>query len=386
MGSFFKGSDGKQTSESKPWDPAIPHLEKIMSEMGGWYDSAKNEGYISQTGDLNSIYGNYLNQLQQMQQGSAETGQGLMNQGLEGLKGTQSFYDKLMNGGSDITSADITNMAGDFINNDLLQGQIDAANRDTARNLMENTLPGIDRAAVDGGNMGSSRAGVAAAVAERGANEKMADTSAAMRGQAYNSALNQAQSVLTGNIQNQINGANNSYLGANNMIGQGSSWGQNMTNTMSQSLTSAQLQAMLQGANQTDKIGNRDYLANLLGQYSNIASGIGGMGGTQTSTIKQPGTSMFDKLLQGGAMVGSMMMSDPRLKKNIQKTGEVEGINIYTWDWNEKAEEVFGFTGSDKGVMAQEIEEQYPECISTEKGYWKVDYATLEEKVGASLR
>lgn len=371
-----KGSPASTTTESNPWAPSVPHLEKILSEMGGWYDSAKNEGYISQTGDLNSIYGDYLNQMQQMQGSATQTGQDMMNQGLEGLQGTQDFYNKLMNGGSDITSADITGMANDFIDNDLLQGQIDAANQDTVRNFTENTIPGIDRAAVDSGNMGSSRTGVSAAVAERGANEQMAATSATMRGNAYNNALNQAQTVLNGNVSNQMLGAQGQYNGSNNMIGQGSSWGSNMTNTMSPMLQSAQMQAMLQQATQADKIGNRDYLANLLGQYSNIASGIGGMGGTSTTTQQSAGTSSFDKLLQIGG-TAAMFMSDERLKRNIEVVGKQGDVEIVKWDWNDIAKERFGLEGSEVGVLAQDILETHPECVGNVDGFYAVNYDRL---------
>ena len=384
MGSFFKGSDGKQTSESKPWDPAIPHLDKILSEMGGWYDSAKNEGYISQTGDLDGIYGQYLNELQQSQQGIKDQTNQLWGQGVNGLDNTQAFYDKMMNGGGDITSTDITNMANDFINTDLLNGQIDAANRDTARNLMENELPGIDRQASADGAMGSSRTGISAAIAERGANEKMADTSAAMRGQAYNNAMNQAQNVLSGNIQNQMMSAQGNMNASDKYFNASNGVGQNQTNGLSGFLNSAQLGGMLQGANQADKIGNQNFIANLLGQYSNIATGIGGMGGTQTSTIKNPGTSMFDKLMQGGMMAGAMF-SDKRLKKNVKQTGEVSGVKTYTWDWNDKAEKL-GYTGSSKGVIAQEVMEDYPECVAEKDGFYAVDYELLESKLGKSVR
>lgn len=390
MGSFFKGSDGKQ--ESKPWDPAIPHLDKILGEMGGWYDSAKNEGYISQTGDLDSIYGNYLNELQQSQQGVKDQTNQLWGQGVNGLDNTQAFYDKMMNGGGDITSADITNMANDFINTDLLNGQIDAANRDTARNLMENELPGIDRQASADGAMGSSRTGVSAAIAERGADEKMADTSAAMRGQAYNNAMNQAQSVLSGNIQNQMLSAQGNMNASGQYFNASNGVNQNNQNALGGFLNSAQLGGMLQGANQADKIGNRDYLANLLGQYSNIATGIGGMGGS--STIKNPGTSMFDKLMQGGMVAGSMMggagsmgatFSDKRLKKNIKKAGKVKDVEVVTWDWNDTAKEL-GYKGSSKGVIAQDVMENYPDCVVEQGNFYAVNYELLESKLGQSVR
>lgn len=383
MGGFFGGGESSQSTENKPWEPSISHLEKILAEMGGWYDSAKNEGYISQTGDLNGIYGQYLNQLQQSQGDIKDKTENAWNQGMASLEGTQSFYDKMMNGGGDITSEDITNMANDFIDNDMLNGQIDAANRDTARNLMENTLPGIDREAVGGGNMGSSRAGVSAAVAERGANDKMADTSAAMRGQAYNNALGQAQSVLTGNLANQYGAAQgmgnttNQYFNAsNNAAG-------NTMGGLSGYLSSAQLQSMLQASGQADKIGNRDFLSNLLSQYTNIAGSIGGMGGTSNTTGTGGGTSAFDKLLQLGQTAGSMWAaSDRRFKDNITKVDEIKGVDIVTWDWNEVAEEVHGLTGSGRGVIAQDIMEDYPTCVEMFEGYYAVNYSLLERKLG----
>lgn len=302
MGSFFGGKENSTTQEEKPWEPSIPHLEKILGEMGGWYDSAKNEGYISQTGDLNSIYGDYLNKLQQTNGNAQQETTDAWNKGLEGLNGTQAFYDKMMNGGGDITSQDITNMAGDFIDSELLQSQIDAANQDTVRNFTEQTLPGIDRAAVDSGNMGSSRTGVSAAVAERSANEQMAATSAQMRGQAYNNALSQAQDILQGNLANQYGAAQGMGSNAENWFNASNGTSQMYQNGLAGNLTAAQMQAMLQAQNQADKIGNRDYLSNLLGQYTNIAGTIGGMGGTVTTTGQ--GTSAFDKLLQVGNTAG----------------------------------------------------------------------------------
>lgn len=371
-----KGSAAQSTTESKPWEPSVPHLEKILGEMGGWYDSAKNEGYISQTGDLNGIYGDYLNKLQETNQTTQDKTQDAWNQGLAGLEGTQGFYDKLMAGGSDITSADITGMANDFIDNDLLQGQIDAANQDTVRNFNENVIPGIDRAAVDGGNLGSSRAGVSAAVAERSANEQMASTSATMRGNAYNNALTQAQSVLNGNITNQMAGAQGTGANAQNWFNASNGTAGNVQNGLSGNLSAAQMQAMLQQAGQADKLGSQNHLANLLGQYTNIASGIGGMGGTQTSTQTPQGTSSFDKLLQIGG-TAAMFMSDERLKKNIEVVGMQGDVEIVKWDWNDIAKEKFGLEGSETGVLAQAILETHPECVGNVDGYFAVDYDRL---------
>src|SRR3546814_17606188 len=70
---------------------------------------------------------------------------------------------------------------------------IDANSRDVVRNLNEETLPGIDRQATATGGINSSRAGVAAAIARRGAEDRVADISASIRGEAKNRGLSLAQ-------------------------------------------------------------------------------------------------------------------------------------------------------------------------------------------------
>ena len=77
-----------------------------------------------------------------------------------------------------------------YINNDLLNSQIDAATRDVGRVLNEQTLTGIGSAAAGTGNSGSSRAGMMEGVAVRGAQDRAGDISAGLRGQAYNNAIN----------------------------------------------------------------------------------------------------------------------------------------------------------------------------------------------------
>ena len=77
-----------------------------------------------------------------------------------------------------------------YIDNDILQGQIDASSRDIVRNLREQDLPGIDSAFSGGaGGASSSRRGVAQGIAARGAADRISDVSAKIRGDAYNRAL-----------------------------------------------------------------------------------------------------------------------------------------------------------------------------------------------------
>lgn len=78
---------------------------------------------------------------------------------------------------------------GNYINNDVLNSQIDSASRDVVRNLQENQLTGNASNAAASGNSGSSRRAVMDAIATRGAADRIGDISANMRGQAYNQAM-----------------------------------------------------------------------------------------------------------------------------------------------------------------------------------------------------
>lgn len=68
----------------------------------------------------------------------------------------------------------------------------------------------------------------------------------------------------------------------------------------------------------------------LSGLFSPVATSGGGVGNLVTSVLNTLG---------GGSSSGG---SDIRLKENIEKTGTVKGINLYTWDWNEEGQRIVG--------------------------------------------
>ena len=84
--------------------------------------------------------------------------------------------------------------------------------------------------------------------------------------------------------------------------------------------------------------------------------------------------------LMGGqnTALGRMLMSDARLKKDIQKIGELtSGLSIYTWEWNDKANEIGVADSPTYGVVAQEAAKLYPDAVTEgEDGYLRVDYST----------
>ena len=153
-----------------------------------------------------------------------------------------------------------------YINNDVLQGQIDASTRDVSRVLNEQTLTGIQSAAAGTGNSGSSRAGIMAGVAVRGAQDQAGDIAAGMRGQAYNNALNIESSRASQNagFNQQTNIANASA--ANQMYGAGLNAG---TNAFNQNQQNQQF-----GANLSSQLGTTG-VNNMVSGGNLSASGFG---------------------------------------------------------------------------------------------------------------
>ena len=149
--------------------------------------------------------------------------------------------------------------AGQYMNNSLLNSQIDAASTDVVRNLQENQLTGIASNAAGSGNSGSSRAGVAAGIAARGAGDRIGDISANMRGQAYNTGLGIEANRASQNagFQQQANQSNQSAY--NNNMQYGAGVGQNAYNTNQQNQQF--------GASMAQQLGQQG--------YGNMMSGVG---------------------------------------------------------------------------------------------------------------
>ncbi|MCH9712619.1 MAG: tail fiber domain-containing protein [Proteobacteria bacterium] len=84
----------------------------------------------------------------------------------------------------------------------------------------------------------------------------------------------------------------------------------------------------------------------------------------------------------GGSLLGTYL-SDKRLKSNITKIGEQNGFNKYSWDWNEKANEL-GLYGESFGVIAQEVAATHPDAVVLDdNGYFKVNYEIIGVSHGA---
>ena len=184
---------GKQSAESQKYAADTqaegfrfhkPYLERS-------YDSA--EGYL---GD--SIgQGTYQGQTYANQNPYSAAGNNYM--GNMGLMGAQGAFDITQAGQGfgqnykdiyDASQGDRMQTAQDYALNNS-GGLVDAAMRDDRRNLQENTLTGINQGASGSGNMNSSRAGVAEAVANRGFDDRRADTTSMINRDLMDQSLGQ---------------------------------------------------------------------------------------------------------------------------------------------------------------------------------------------------
>ena len=113
-------------------------------------------------------------------------------------------------------------------------------------------------------------------------------------------------------------------------------------------------------------------LNNLGGSQGSDGSGLSGLGGVLSSAAG--GLDWLYNGLTGGGW--SLPSSDIRLKENIQKVGEDNGLNLYTWDWNDKAREIGVDHQIRIGVIAQELGD-HPAVGTDRHGYLTVNYSSL---------
>ena len=121
-------------------------------------------------------------------------------------------------------------------------------------------------------------------------------------------------------------------------------------------------------------------MANLPSNAGQIAQGITNIGQTQAQGITA--AAQANQIAQQQGMenlmgLGQLGLSafaafcDPRLKANARKIGVIDGIQIYEWDWNDKAAEI-GLVGKGSGPMADEVLRFMPERIENRFGYMYV--------------
>ena len=179
-----------------------------------------------------------------------------------------------------------------YINNDVLQGQIDASTRDITRNLNENQLTGSASNAAASGNSGSSRRAVMDAIATRGANDRSADIASNMRGNAYNQALGieAGRASQNAGFQQGANQANANFMQNANQFNAGQ---QNQLRSQGFTMGGNQLQNNLSRQQQADQ-----FNAGQVNQARQFGTGVGQGAFNANTSNNQFGADMA---FRGGA-------------------------------------------------------------------------------------
>lgn len=223
-----------------------------------------------------------------------------------GPKKSAGFNPFRQFGDADPTSA-LQRMLSGEVNTAALDPVVDAAARRLYEQYSEQVLPGIRSGAVNAGQYGSSRQGVAEGLAARGLGYAVGDMSANM----YNNAFNQAQQLM-GSAANNLAGLGVQYdLGLrNNDLGFGQlDLAINNSNVANQ-LAGANLglnayNAMMGSNNIGLQAGQNMYNTpfNYYNQFANTANSFGSGYPTTSGSANYQGSPLLGAL--GGARLGS---------------------------------------------------------------------------------
>lgn len=221
VGGLIGGSSGSNknnasaTTTTAPWKVQQPYLVGGFSDAANAYNKLKTQPFY--TGDL---YAGLTDMQREAILGTnnyatgtgattASNMIGASSAGLGGASGAMGAAGALMDfNPGNATAGNITD-AGMYADNPYMSGMIDAASRDVTRNLTEDVLPGINRLGSATGNTNSSRTGVAEGIALRGAQDRIGDISAGMRGNAYSEGLNLAEGARSNNMNARLNAMTN---------------------------------------------------------------------------------------------------------------------------------------------------------------------------------
>jgi hypothetical protein len=311
-GSQSKGG-GTTTSVSEPWKVQQPFLqygfEQAKDATGSAlanpvYQGQRVAGLNPYTSGMAGMAGDYAMNNFSALGGLNNTSMGLIDTGGQFGSNAANLFNQYS---GDPTQAIITN-AGQFADNPYLTGMIDASSRDVVRNLYENQLPTLARAATGSGNINSTRAGVQNAITMRGAEDRLADMSSNLRGQFFGKGLDMSQNQYNQNLTNALNA--NRQLSDSFASGfRGLADTQNLASSLTQMGVNAG--GTLQGQEQRELDAQMARFAeergvplDILKQYMGIVGG--NYGGTNTSTSPQVGGGWQGALqgALGGALGG----------------------------------------------------------------------------------
>jgi hypothetical protein len=249
----------------------------------------------------------------------------------------------------------------------------------------------IGAKATAAGAFGGSRQGVTEALTNEAFARQLAQTSAGLRQAGFQQAQEAAQKDIASqmvadqfNINSGLSGSEQRLragLQLANLGNIGFGMGQTVTQNLAQQGAQQQLlQQALMDAARDRFAGYANAPAQSIGYLSSALSSSQ----IPTSVTSSRDLGLYDHLTMA-AQVAPMIakFSDSRLKTNVKLITEAEGINFYTWDWNEEGKRVADPKQVKFGVMADELQEIHPHLVHRgSDGYLRVDYAGLNRELG----
>lgn len=119
-------------------------------------------------------------------------------------------------------------------------------------------------------------------------------------------------------------------------------------------------------------------------RFGSLVGGAGAapVGSVNTETYK-PG--LFEYMSAAATAAATAAASDPRLKTNVTPRGEVGGIKLYDWDWNDEGKRIADPAQPTFGVMADELQSTHPHLVKRgDDGYLRVNYVGLIAEMEAA--
>ena len=159
----MSGGGDNVTTTQAPWSGQSPYLQDLFQQAQQWF-----------------------------QQPEGATGRSLQL----GQEGAQAYEGAAAPAGNIASSAAKGQQflaSGDVLNpesNPALQQYIDLANQATTRSFQQGVLPSLKGGAVQAGNVGSSRAGIAEGLASQGVTRQIAQQTAGLASAGYGQGLN----------------------------------------------------------------------------------------------------------------------------------------------------------------------------------------------------
>lgn len=306
MGSLFKSSSSSVTdpTAADAYALAKPFYQQGLSGLSGLADRVgQDPAYSGQrVADLNPFQTSSADRLGGFANNTFGYANGMMGLGAQAAMPSGAVgnnYADIYNRASGDPTQSILNSANQYANNPYVGGLIDASTRDVARQFSEQTMPGLNRQFAGTGNTNSTRAGVEAGIAQRGAGDRMADIASGIRSQFFGQGLGMAQNQYNQNLQNMM-GANAGLINAGQFGAGLINNGQNFaTNNFGQGQAAG---GLYQNQNQNQLNASKDYWNESLQNPMSVYSALLG-GAAQTKTQASAGVNTTPSL---ASQIGSL--------------------------------------------------------------------------------